>query len=582
LRRSLFILVVLCALALTVHAAPGEEYEPDWREFRIPPFEVIAERDNGDLRAFLGDLYQFRYLLSSLLPPDEPQAQWPIRIWVLSKGQGVAVRTDDMLPLLVDRYVAVLGPKPQLDASLKTALARTIINDSLRPIPEWMDDGLLKILGGAVIERQVIRVGAAPPGSARTLGWARANWLLTSKQSIPALRVLIGNLEKGLDERVALRNSYQTQFAQLDAEAKRLMDAAAPMATVELSGLANNPNKDFRDWYVPLGFSQLAVVTAAALQSDAAAAQAIAAARPAHDQMDHRARAELRALDAYIGLRTGDREGANAILNDLASTGNTASAWVYLEAAKIASGPAEKKRLTKIALEKQPSWHDAYRFQATLEEDAATRAKTLLEAAKHSPRSQKAWENAAASLVSAREFALADTALDGAARAARTAEERQRLQDARWNLREERARKEEEDHQNRLAAERKEMEELKGKTMARIEEALARANRANASPEVPPAEVVDYADLDDPETTEGELARVVCRSNNELLLEIRTLGGSARLLVKDPSKITSESGTAWEFHCGAQPQPQTVRATYLPKVNNTTGTIGEVLSLDAQ
>jgi hypothetical protein len=118
--------------------------------------------------------------------------------------------------------------------------------------------------------------------------------------------------------------------------------------------------------------------------------------------------------------------------------------------------------------------------------------------------------------------------------------------------------------------------------MARIEEALARANRANASPEVPPAEVVDYADLDDPETTEGELVRVVCRSNNELLLEIRTLGGSARLLVKDPSKITSESGTAWEFHCGAQPQPQTVRATYLPKVNNTTGTIGEVLSLDAQ
>jgi hypothetical protein len=71
-RRLCGILLVLLATlglsgTLSLSAAV-DKFEGTWREFRIPPFEVIAENDTRELRAFLGDLFQYRYLLRRVLP----------------------------------------------------------------------------------------------------------------------------------------------------------------------------------------------------------------------------------------------------------------------------------------------------------------------------------------------------------------------------------------------------------------------------------------------------------------------------------------------------------------------------------
>lgn len=578
--RILQQLCLACVLATLAFAAPDDRFEKSWREFRLAPFEVIAERDNNELRAFLGDLFQYRHLLTTLLPGTELRAQWPIRIWVPQQGTAIAIPESARLPVVVDRYVVVLPRNPQLSPGLRAAIARTIIEDSLRPLPAWFEEGLLTILSGVRSERQVMQLGDVPPGVTRNLSWAKVHWLLTSKQSVPTLSALTGNLEKGMEERLSLRNSYQTDLEQLETAARQLL-ATQSSATVEFSGLANNPRTDFRDWYVPLGYAELGTASSAAFtdSSGNALKQALGAIRPRLPDFDIRARSQLQSLDVLAALREGNTADAQAILKELTTIGNTESAWVYLEAAKLAESKAERQRLAGLARDKNASWAEVYRFLASLETEPATQGKLLMEACRRDPRNQQLWEETAAVLVVARDYALADTALDGAARSARTPEEQQRLRDARWALREDRARKDEEDRRIRLAEERRGIEELKAKTMSRIEQALARANQENESPDAPPSEVVDFADVDEPSIAEGALVRVVCRNQENYLLEIKTLEGSTRLLLKNPAAVVTESGAQWEFRCGNQVNPAVVRATYLPKVNNSFGTIGEVLSL---
>ncbi len=580
LRRFLQQFGLVCTLAVMALCAPEDRFEKNWREFRLEPFEVVAERDNNELRAFLGDLFQYQHLLKSILPLSELRAQWPIRIWVPQQGEASVLPASKPLPVVVDRYVVVLPRNPELTPALRAAIARTLIQDSLRPLPTWFEQGLLSILSGARMDGQVLHLGAPPPGTEPDLNWAKVHWLLTSKESVPSLSALAGNLEKGMEERLSLRNSYQTDLAKLETEARRVL-ATKSSATVEFGGLANNPRTDFRDWYVPLGYADLAVASAVAISNEEGAAlrRVMGSIRPRFEELDVRARSQLQAIDALSALREGDSDDARAIFRNLTAIGTTESAWVYLEAAKLADSKAEKQRLAGLAMEKNASWAEVHRFLASLETDPAAKGKILMEASKRAPRDQQLWEQTASVLVEARDYALADTALDGAARSAATPEERQRLQDARWNLREDRARKEEEDRQIRQAAERKEIEDLKAKTMSRIEEALARANRENESPDSPPADIVDYGDVDEPSVAEGALVRVVCRNQENYLLEIKTAEGFARLLLKNPAGVVTAGGAQWEFRCGNQVNPPLVRATYLPKVNNSFGTIGEVLSL---
>ncbi len=571
---------LVCALAALALAAPEDRFEKSWREFRLPPFEVLAERDTNEVRAFLGELFQYRHLLTTLLPGSELRAQWPIRIWVTERGTPSAIPPNGRLPIVVDRYAVLLPRDPQLSPELRSAIARTIIEDSLRPLPSWFEEGLLSILAGTRIERQILNIGAPPPGIEPNLAWAQVHWLLTSKQSIPTLSALAGNLEKGMEDRLSLRNSYQIDQAQLEAAARPGL-TAKPIPTVEFSGLANNPRQDFRDWYVPLGYAELALATEAALAADKGIrlSRALASIRPRWNEFDQRARAQLLALDAFAAVQEGQDAEARKILADLTAIGSTESAWVYRNAAALAESKAEKQRLAGLALEKNPSWAEVYRFLAGLEAKPDARGKLLMEACRRDPRNQALWEQTASVLVEARDYATADAALEGAARSARTPGEQQRLRDARWALREDRARKEEEDRQSRLASERQEMENLKAKTMSRIEEALARANRENESPDSPTREVIDFADVDNPELVEGALVRVVCRNKENYLLEIKTDEGYLRLLLKNPAQVVTADGAAWEFRCGNQVNPQVVRATYLPTVSSTLGTIGEVLSL---
>lgn len=576
---SLLALWLLAAGCAAAQDRKAEKYEAQWREFRIPPFEVIAERDNNDVRAFLGDLFQFRYLLATAFPGKELKAQWPIRIWILDGPASPPAAAGAGLPVVVDRYVAAPGRPPRLTAALRYQIAQTILHDNLRPMPAWFERGLLSLLGGARIEGQVIQLADPVSQDGRNLDWARVYALLASKESVPALSALTGNLEKGMEIRLALRNSYQMDLTKLDTEAKAAL-ALSAVKPVLFSGLANNPRTDFRDWYVPLGYGQLARLSLLAATHDTASLHnALAGSRPRYDELDPRARVEIEAIDALDALAAGEREDAARLLKALTSIGLTKSARVYLEAAKLSGDSAEKRRLATLAKERNPDWPEVDRVLAGVETDAAARAKLLYVAAQHDPRNRELWEEAAGAAEQARDFAMADAALEGAERSARDDAEKEKIREQRWQLKDLRAKKEEEDRQSKLAADRKEIEALKAVTMSRIDAALARANRQNESPGVEKLEVVKYGDLDQKETVSGRLIRIECRSGGNLVLELEGETERTRLLLPDASKVRIEGGGALSFRCGAQSPARTLSAQYLPKTNAVLGTIGEVESL---
>ncbi|MCC6263517.1 MAG: hypothetical protein IT169_08070 [Bryobacterales bacterium] len=580
MRQARFIpfllLWLLTGCVASAQDRPVESFESQWREFRIPPFEVIVERDTNDARAFLGDLFQFRHLLVTAFPGKELKAQWPIRIWILNGPISPPQPAAQGLPVVVDRYVAVLGSPPHLTAALRHQIAQTILHDNLRPMPAWFERGLLSLLGGASIDGQVIRLAEPVDPEHRILDWARVFALLASKESVPALSALTGNLEKGMEIRLALRNSYQTDFEKLEAQARAVL-ARGAAKPVLFSGLANNPRQDFRDWYVPLGYSEFARLSLLASHHETASLQkAVTALRPRYGELDPRARVEIEAIDAFDALAAGESEEAARQLKALTSVGLSRSARVYLEAAKLSKDAAEKKRLAARAREFNPNWAEVDRLLASLETNPAAHAKLLYQAARLDPRNRALWEETAAAAEKARDFAMADAALEGAERSAIDDAEKAKLRERRWSLRDRRAKKEEEDRQSKLAEDRKEIEALKAVTMSRIDAALARANKQNESPGVEKLEIVKYGDLDQKETVTGRLIRIECRSGGNLVLELESETERTRLLLPDASKVKIEGGAALSFRCGAQSPVQTLTAEYMPKTNAVLGTIGEV------
>jgi hypothetical protein len=387
-----------------------------------------------------------------------------------------------------------------------------------------------------------------------------------------------------MDIRLAMRNSYQMDAAKLDAQAKLALEFSA-VKPVLFSGLANNPRQDFRDWYVPLGYDQLARLSLHAAKGDKAAMRsALNALRPRFEDFDSLARVQMQAMDALDAIENGEADEGVKLLRSLTAIGLTESPRVYLEAAKRSSDNAEKKRLAGLARERNDSWAELYEVLANLEKEPAERAKLLFEAARREPRNRARWELAAGVAVEAREFALADTALEGAERTTDDEAERQKIRDERWRLKDLRAQKEEEDRQAKLAEARKEIEALKSKTMERIDAALARANKENESPGTEQLEVVKLEDLDEKQTVTGRLIRIECRSGGNLVLELESERERTRLLLPDVSKVVVEGEGALEFRCGAQSAARLVTVQYQAKTNAVLGTIGvvEVIRQEAE
>ena len=205
--------MVLIAMLL----APADR----WMLYRAGPFEVYSNEDDKVAKETLNLLEQFRHTFGTMLGKPELDAVFPVRVTV-NKGMK----------------------QPPITREFLLELGRTFIDENAGRMPQGMEQALVVLFSTLQVQGTRVTLGALPPERERNRDWARVHMLSTDERFSGKLRVLLGNLQKG----VAAEPSYSNAFAMHPAEVEKALDAyvaANHFGTVQLNAKAINAQRDF-------------------------------------------------------------------------------------------------------------------------------------------------------------------------------------------------------------------------------------------------------------------------------------------------------------------------------------------------
>ena len=192
-----------------------------WMLYRAGPFEVYSNGDDKAAKETLNLLEQFRHTFGTLLGKPELDAVFPVRVTV---NKGVK--------------------QPPVTREFLLELGRTFIEDNAGRMPQGTEQGLVVLFSTLQVQGTRVTLGAMPPEKERNRDWARVHMLSTDERFSGKLRVLLGNLQKG----VAAEPAYSNAFALKPAEVEKALDAyiaANKFGTTQLNAKAINSQRDF-------------------------------------------------------------------------------------------------------------------------------------------------------------------------------------------------------------------------------------------------------------------------------------------------------------------------------------------------
>ncbi len=496
--------LALFALCLPVLAA-------DWTLYRMGPFEVLTQGDKKHARDVLNHLEQLRWTFGQLTGTQEPKTPWPVRVLITRGATPAGFRAVN------DGLTGVLAEKAPVPMEWNAELLKMFLASGLGRMPANIERGLVSTLMTAEVAGVHVITGLAPPQP--DLDWAAMHMLITNEDTRGRVRILISNLEKGIEPEVAFRNSLGKTLPEMDAAAKAHL-AASTVPTADISGKPLNATRDFEP-------------------------------RSADDGLAARWSAETSAADTAMGM---------------------------VEAAKQNSGAA--RTLLEAAMKKKPEWPQPYILLSEIEPDPGRKAGLLKRAAELSPRDAALWSRFAELMMEYRRYADADKAWASAERAAATPEEKAKMRAMRSQLVDQRAEADADAKHEAQVARERDTQRVKNELLSRIQEA---EKKANAGRELPPGtKVEEWWDDPKPDAKlAGMLRRVDCLGK-QLRLIVDVNGKVTQILVKDPSKLAMEKGSeavgASRLACGAQ-SPRKVEVEYFAKPDPKLNTIGEAAIL---
>ena len=192
-----------------------------WMLYRAGPFEVYSSGDEKAAKETLNLLEQFRHTFGTVLGKPELDAVFPIRVTV-NKG----------------------AKQPPVTREFVLELGRTFIEDNAGRMPQGIEQGLTILFSTIQVQGTRVTLGALPPVSERNRDWARMHMLSVDDRFSGKLRVLLGNLQKG----VAAEPAYSNAFAMKPAEIEKALDtyiAANNFGTTRLSAKPIDAQRDF-------------------------------------------------------------------------------------------------------------------------------------------------------------------------------------------------------------------------------------------------------------------------------------------------------------------------------------------------
>jgi hypothetical protein len=203
-----------------------------WTEFRSGPFEVLTNGGEKQARDALTTLEQFRHTFGAMLSKPDLQSVWPIRV-MLRRG---ARRTSATFVMGRDAWIAELAPGAPVPAGWLRDCGRILLDSNCGRMPAEIEEGLLALFSTLDVQGTRVTLGAPPPE--RTAAWTRMHRLATNPEYSGKLRVLLANLQQGMEEEPAYRNA----FGKGPAEFEREPDTPG---TISLSGRALDPEFSF-------------------------------------------------------------------------------------------------------------------------------------------------------------------------------------------------------------------------------------------------------------------------------------------------------------------------------------------------
>lgn len=558
--------LLLCLTTATLARA-------DWVQIRSGPFELFSDANPRAARETLAAFEQFRFALAQALSKPELQADPPIRIllYKTANERSTAGTPSDRVPGMIqgrDRFMIPLTADSFIPPQVLAECTQLFLERNVDRLPQAMERGLAQFFSTIEVHGTRVTWGAPPAPARRTRDWARVHLLIANPENYAKSRVLLFNLQKGMDEEPAYRNALGRSRMDFEAEVDRYFEAgifpASPAPSRPLS-----PERDLRT--IPLEPEFVELASADLLNAQSRAKYDTMLQRNSHIAEAHEGL-------ALLALRNKDADAARDQLTRAVVAG-TRNPRVLIDYARIETDPAKARAALDRAVEMAPKSAEAHYLLGEKTSDDSQKAAEWISATKLAPRNSKYWESLANLYLDRKNFSEAAKAWRAAEQAAATDSERERMHQARLAI--ERQRLDFEEAERKRLAEEKErdIQRLKSKAIADLRTAENKANGAPLAPESV-ANAVPWWDGPKPSGhVEGILKQVDCIGKQARIVIEKDGHKLVRLLVQDPSQVVFTGGGEQTLTCGVQ---KPVRATveFVPKINPKFGTSGAVVTIE--
>ncbi len=531
----------------------------DWVEFKSGPFEVWTNA-GSEAREVLNHLEQVRHIVGTAVKQGEITTIWPIRIVLTQNAAPVPPAPAR------DTYTAALAPNAPIPREWVRQLVRIFIEDGARRMPPDIESGLIAFYSTMQVEGTRVTLGAPVPPAERDQAWAKIHLLQTTPEYSGKIRVLLYNLQQGVDPEPAFRNAFGKNPADIDKQAAAYL-AAGQFGTWPGNSKPISAQRDFRPSYeapvAAIALADLKLVTRAA---DARAAyEALLKTAPA-------------VANEGLGLLATAPDARRKYLAAATEAGSK-SARAWLEYARVAESPAKRREALAQAAKLNPNWAEPHVVRASMETDRLRKLQALEAAAKLAPRDSGLWRSLAEQYMAVDKYGDAARAWAAAANAATSDAERQSIRAARQSIEDKRLEWQAAERRRREEEREREMRLLREKALADVRAAEARANAA-APPPPPDRQTVPMFEGAKPEgRVRGRITRIECLPPMARLT-VQTDSGSARLLARQPSKVIVFGEGQPKFDCGPVNPPRLAIIEFFPKPDNKTGTTGEIATIE--
>lgn len=497
---------------------------------------------------------QTRWVLGGLLEIQDLRPLWPLRV-VLDP----AAPANPKFSLHNGQYLLVCQPKSPVPLDQVT---RLLLDANTPRLPQDIESGLPQLFTTLDVHGSHVNWGG--PVAHPDLAYARLQLFATRFEYKASFHIFLTSLKNGSTLQAAERNAFGVDPAKLEAQARENL-ASGNFQPDAVSGRPLDPKRDF------------GVHSASNTAVEAYIADSELDSNPHAAEQAYKAAVQAGGADralGYAGLAAlAERDGQNPVsFDEQALNAGSLSPEVFLQLARYAP-PAEALELLKRAAKLNPKWALPVYRESEMAKDPIQKEALLKQAADLDPRKTQYWielaqlQAADGHAIEARNsWVRAEDSAPTQAERAHIDQMREAAEQARLDAADAERRREED-------AVREEDRRAQDAEAARIRAAEEKANRqldaeaGGAAPE----KVVPWDELASKKNLTGVLIRVDCsRAGKRLTVKERS-GKTSSLLAAGPPA----DGLA----CGVQEPSRRVLIRYAAEPDDTTRTIGRVLTL---